>query len=161
VIRYTALRMSDVVGLEVSALTDDGITLPAQRKTDEPVYCALPTFVVSTLRDLIPKASKYFFWTGNGQLETAMKDWSGTMLKLFRAAGIPELWQGGKRSHNWRDTLAMEILEHEEGRLEDAQIALGHKSRKTTEKYYTAISKKRAERVTTLKQKLWNTEMEA
>jgi integrase len=77
------------------------------------------------------------------------------MLKLFRAAGIPEVWQGGKRSHNWRDTLAMEILEDEEGRLEDAQIALGHKSRKTTEKYYTAISKKRAERVTQLKKKLW------
>jgi len=39
--------------------------------------------------------------------------------------------------------------------LEDAQIALGHKSRKTTEKYYTAITKKRSERVTVLKKKLW------
>ena len=51
--------------------------------------------------------------------------------------------------------LATEILEDEEGRLEDAQIALGHKSRKTTEKYYTAITKKRSERVTVLKKKLW------
>jgi integrase len=72
------------------------------------------------------------------------------MLKLFKAAGIED-----KRSHSWRDTLATEILEHDEGRLEDAQIALGHKSRKTTEKYYTAITKKRAERVTALKQMLW------
>lgn len=158
VLRFAALRISDVVALEVSNLNDDGITLPAQRKTDEPVHCALPPLVVQSLRNLTPKSPRYFFWTGNGQVETAMKDWSATMLKLFRAAGMPELWQGGKRSHNWRDTLAMEILEHEEGRLEDAQIALGHKSRKTTEKYYTAVSKKRAERVTTLKQKLWENE---
>jgi integrase/recombinase XerD len=158
VLRFTALRISDVVALEVANLEDEGIALPAQRKTDEPVYCALPPSVVSTLRSLKPKSERYFFWTGNGQLETAMKDWSGMMLKLFRAAGVPELWQGGKRSHNWRDTLAMEILEHDEGRLEDAQIALGHKSRKTTEKYYTAISRKRAERVTALKKELWEKE---
>jgi integrase len=155
VLRYTALRMSDVVSLEIANFKDGGITLPAQRKTDEPIYCALKPSVVEALRRFEPKSEKYFFWTGNGQLDSALKDWSATMLKLYRAAGFPELWQGGKRSHNWRDTLAMEILEHEDGRLEDAQIALGHRSRKTTEKYYTALSKKRAERVTALKQKLW------
>jgi integrase/recombinase XerD len=158
VLRYSALRMSDVVSLEISSVKDDGITLAAQRKTDESVHCALRPDVIQALRGFQPKSEKYFFWTGNGQLETALKDWSATMLKLFRAAGFAELWQGGKRSHNWRDTLAMEILEHEEGRLEDAQIALGHKSRKTTEKYYTSLSKKRAERVTILKQKLWENE---
>jgi len=75
------------------------------------------------------------------------------MQKLFQAAGIEN-----RRSHSWRDTLAMEILESEDGRLEDAQIALGHRSRQTTEKYYTAMSKKRAERVTELKRKLWKAE---
>ena len=156
--RFAALRISDMVSLEVESLKDDGIMVKAQRKTDAPVYCALPPVAVAALKDFIPKAEKYFFWTGNGELETACKDWSATMLKLFRAAGIPETWQGGKRSHNRRDTLATEILEHDEGRLEDAQIALGHKSRKTTEKYYTAITKKRTERVTALKQRLWETE---
>jgi integrase len=153
--RYSALRISDTVSLEIQSLGDEGITIKAQRKTEAPVYCALPTGVIAALRSFTPKSDRYFFWTGNGQLETACKDWSATMLKLFRAAGIPENWQGGKRSHNWRDTLATEILEDDEGRLEDAQIALGHKSRKTTEKYYTAITKKRTERVTALKQKLW------
>lgn len=153
--RFSALRISDTVSLEIQNLTEEGITIKAQRKTETPVYCALPPVVITALQSFTPKSEKFFFWTGNGQLETACKDWSATMLKLFRAAGIPENWQGGKRSHNWRDTLATEILEDDEGRLEDAQIALGHKSRKTTEKYYTAITKKRTERVTTLKQKLW------
>jgi integrase len=156
--RFSALRISDTVALEVDSLTGSGITIRAQRKTDAPVYCGLPTIAVAALGSFEPKSKKYFFWTGNGQLETACKDWSANMLKLFRAAGIPEVWQGGKRSHNWRDTLAIEILEHEEGRLEDAQIALGHKSRKTTEKYYTSITKKRSERVTELKQMLWEKE---
>jgi integrase len=149
--KYSALRLSDTVSLEVVSLQDDGIMVRAQRKTDEPVYSPLPPAVIGELRQLKPTSAKYFFWTGNGQLETATKRWSATMLKLFRAAGIPE----GKRSHNWRDTLATEILEDDEGRLEDAQIALGHKSRKTTEKYYTAITKRRTERVTELKKKLW------
>jgi integrase len=153
--RFSALRISDTVSLEIQSLNDEGITIRAQRKTDAPVYCALPPVVIAALRSFTPKSEKYFFWTGNGQLETACKDWSATMLKLFRKAGIPETWEGGKRSHNWRDTLATEILEDDEGRLEDAQIALGHKSRKTTEKYYTAITKKRTERVTALKRKLW------
>jgi integrase len=153
--RFSALRISDTVALELNTLTDDGVMVKAQRKTDAPVFCALPPVVVDALRGFKPKSARYFFWTGNGQLETACKDWSATLLKLFRAAKIPEVWQGGKRSHNWRDTLATEILEDDQGRLEDAQIALGHKSRKTTEKYYTAITKRRSERVTALKRKLW------
>jgi integrase len=156
--RFSALRISDMVSLEVESVDDNGIKIKAQRKTDAPVYCALPPVAIGALKDFTPKSARYFFWTSNGELETASKDWSATMLKLFRAAGIPETWQGGKRSHNWRDTLATEILEDDEGRLEDAQIALGHRSRKTTEKYYTAITKKRTERVTALKRKLWLTD---
>jgi integrase len=156
--RFSALRISDMVALEIENMKDDGIVVQAQRKTDEPVYCALPRSVIEALNSFPPKSAKYFFWSGTGELETASKHWSAVLLKLFRAAGIPEVWQGGKRSHNWRDTLATEILEDDEVRLEDAQIALGHKSRKTTEKYYTVITKKRTERVTVLKKKLWDAE---
>lgn len=156
--RYSALRISDMVSLEVESLQNSGIMVKAQRKTDAPVYCELPPVAIAALKEFTPKSARYFFWTGNGELETASKDWSATMLKLFRAAGIAETWQGGKRSHNWRDTLATELLEDDDGRLEDAQIALGHKTRKTTEKYYTSITKKRTERVTALKHKIWQSE---
>ena len=145
VLRYAALRISDVVGLEVESLRDGGVLVKAQRKTDNPVFCALPPFVIKALRAFPSKSKEYFFWSGNGEIQSWCRHWSATMLKLFRSAGIDR-----KRSHNWRDTLAIEILEDDEGRLEDAQIALGHKSRKTTEKYYTAITKKRTERVTAL-----------
>jgi hypothetical protein len=53
--RYSALRISDVVGLEVASLQDDGILVKAQRKTDNPVFCALPPFVVAALRSTPPK----------------------------------------------------------------------------------------------------------
>lgn len=51
----------------------------------------------------------------------------------------------GKRAHEWRDTLAIEVLEGG-GSLDDVQLLLGHKSRKTTEKYYVALTKKRMEK---------------
>jgi integrase len=157
---YSALRLSDVVSLEVASIIEEngesGIHLKAQRKTDAPVFCALPPAVVAALSKFAPKSPRYFFWTGNGQLETASKDWSAKMLRLFRAAGFPEKWQGGPRSHHWRDTMAMAILESEGGTLEHAQIALGHKTRRTTEKYYTALTKKRTEPVTEIKRKLWS-----
>ena len=82
--RFSALRISDTVALEVGRLTDEGVEVKAQRKTDAPVSCALPPLVVAALRSFEPKSARYFFWTGNGQLETACKDWSATMLKLFQ-----------------------------------------------------------------------------
>ena len=86
-------------------------------------------------------------------METAAKDWSQKLLKLLKAAGIP----GGYRSHAFRDTLATTILENG-GTLDDAQIALGHRSRKTTEKYYVTMTKRRAENVNNLKVKMWESD---
>jgi integrase len=51
--------------------------------------------------------------------------------------------------------MAMRILE-KGGTMEDAQVALGHRSRKTTEKYYTEITKRRAELANGIKRELWN-----
>ena len=61
------------------------------------------------------------------------------MRQLYVEAGIE-----GKRTHEWRDTLAIEV--EVGGTLEDVQLLLGHKSRKTTEKYYLAVTKKRMEK---------------
>jgi integrase len=55
------------------------------------------------------------------------------MRQLYVEAGIE-----GKRTHEWRDTLTIEVLEGG-GTLEHVQLLLGHKSRKTAEKYYVAV----------------------
>jgi integrase len=151
---FAAPRISDVVQLEVQHLTDEGIFLPRQQKTDEPVSFVLPPFVVNSLRRLTPKSERYFFWSGNGQAESAAKHWSAMLLKLFRAAGIPD----GQRSHEWRDTMATKLMSEEGGRLEDAQLALGHTERRTTEKHYAGLVKKRYDALNELKRKMWEKE---
>jgi integrase len=150
---FGAPRIADVVQLEVGDLADDGIMI-RQQKTDEPVFVSLPPFVVDALRKLTPKSDRYFFWSGNGQAESAAKHWSGELLKLYRAAGIPS----GQRSHEWRDTLATKILSDEAGRMEDAQLALGHENLRTTEKYYAGLARARYEAANKIKQKIWEKE---
>ena len=72
------------------------------------------------------------------------------MRQLYVEAGIE-----GKRTHEWRDTLATEVLEGG-GTLEDVQLLLGHKSRKTTEKYYVALTKKRMEKAIEARRRTWD-----
>jgi integrase len=135
--RYGALRLVDVVTLRTDALAEDGLMIASQEKNDVPIFVPLPPFVIDLLRKLTPKSDDYFFWTGTSTIKTAVNDWSEKMRRLYHAAKIE-----GKRTHQWRETLAIEVREGG-GSLEDVQLLLGHKSRKTTEKYYVAITKSR------------------
>jgi integrase len=148
--RYSALRLVDVVTLRTDALMKDGLMITAQEKNEEPVFVPLPPFVIELLNKIAPKSAKYFFWTGTSTIKTAVNDWSEKMRKLYEGAGIE-----GKRTHEWRDTLAIEVLEGG-GSLEDVQLLLGHKSRKTTEKYYVAVTKKRMEKAIEARRRTWD-----
>lgn len=88
-------------------------------------------------------------------IKTAVNDWSEKMRRLYIEAGIQ-----GKRTHEWRDTLAIEVLEGG-GSLEDVQLLLGHKSRKTTEKYYVALTKKRMEKAIEARRHTWDADSTA
>jgi len=138
--RYSGLRLVDVVTLRTDALREDGLMIASQEKNEQPVFVPLPPFVLDLVRRLPPKSRDCFFWTGTSTIKTAVNDWSEKMRRLYVEAGIE-----GKRSHEWRDILAIEVLEGG-GSLEDVQLLLGHKSRKTTEKYYVALTKKRLEK---------------
>src|ERR1700680_5042522 len=124
--------------------------ITSQEKNEQPVFVPLPPFVLDLVRKLPPKSSDYFFWTGTSTIKTAVNDWSEKMRRLYVEAGIE-----GKRSHEWRDTLAIEVLEGG-GSLEDVQLLLGHKSRKTTEKYYVALTKKRMEKAIEARRRTWD-----
>jgi len=86
VLRLSGLRISDAVKIERSQLVTgsdgDGFGLSVfQQKVQRTVYIPLPDGrhgtddVVSALRALPPKSEKYFFWTGNGGLDTATTNW--------------------------------------------------------------------------------------
>jgi len=148
--RYSGLRLVDVVTLRTDALADDGLMIASQEKNEEPVFVPLPPFVIELVEHLPIKSKDYFFWTGTSTIKTAVNDWSEKMRRLYEAAGIE-----GKRTHEWRDTLAIEVLEGG-GSLEDVQLLLGHKSRKTTEKYYVALTKKRMEKAIEVRRRTWD-----
>ena len=148
--RYSGLRLVDVVTLRTDSLREDGLMIMSQEKNEQPVFVPLPAFVLDLLRKLPPKSAKYFFWTGTSTIKTAVNDWSEKMRQLYVEAGIE-----GKRTHEWRDTLAIEVLEGG-GTLEDVQLLLGHKSRKTTEKYYVALTKKRMEKAIEARRRTWD-----
>ena len=148
--RYSGLRLVDVVTLRTDALADDGLMIASQEKNEQPVFVPLPPFVIDLLRRVSPKSKDYVFWTGTSTIKTAVNDWSEKMTRLYVGAGIE-----GKRTHEWRDTLAIEVLEGGES-LEDVQLLLGHKSRKTTEKYYVALTKKRMEKAIDARRRTWD-----
>lgn len=61
----------------------------------------------------------------------------------------------GNRTQEWRDALAIEVLEGG-GTLEDVQLLPGHKSRKTMEKHYVALTKKRMEKAIEARRRTWD-----
>lgn len=152
---YAAPRITDVAAMEIARLDDDGIEYWTH-KTGSWVYAALPPSLVRHLRmGFKPRSPKYFFWTGNGTPRSTSNYYSGALLAAYRAAGIPEKYQGGPRSHEFRDTSATKLLEQPGGRLEDAQLALNHQQRDTTEQHYIQQSKLRYEQVNAKKREMW------
>jgi integrase len=143
VLKFAALRISDVVRLEKDHIKDLELRRRA-KKNFQPVELRVTDELLMALNGFEHKSQRYFFWTGYGDWETAAKDWSGRILKLWRAASI----EGGerRRSHAFRATLVDGVLSLPNGTMEDAQILLGHKRLTTTLHYYASLSKKRREK---------------
>ena len=148
-LRYTGLRFSDAVGCPVQRLKDGKIWLYTQ-KTGQHVYCPLPEFVVKEL-EAAPKVSeRYWFWTGEGKLETARKKWSESLAALFRLAEV----EGG-HAHRFRDTFAVELLLNGTP-IENVQAFLGHASVRVTEKHYAPWVRERQERAEADVKRSWD-----
>jgi integrase/recombinase XerD len=137
-LRYTGLRISDAVGCAVDRLQNGKLFLYTQ-KTGQHVYCPLPAFVVSELETVPRVNDRYWFWTGNGEIETARKKWSESLANLFEAAEV----QNG-HAHRFRDTFAVELLKAGTP-IERVSIFLGHSSVKITEKHYNPWNRARQE----------------
>ena len=138
-LRYTGLRIGDAVGCPVDRLANGKLRLYTQ-KTGTHVHVPIPDFVVEEL-ELAPKLSvRYWFWTGNGKLQTAIADWQGRLKAIFDNAKI----EGGY-AHRFRDTFATELLLAGVP-LERVSVLLGHQSVKITEKHYSPWIRERQEK---------------
>lgn len=172
-LRYSGLRIGDAVTCTVDRLANGKLRLYTQ-KTGTHVHCPLPEFVVKEL-EAIPKMSeRYWFWTGNGKPQTAIGDWQGRLLDLFKDMKVKQFAlannikanearkaleaKGVKfaegHAHRFRDTFAVELLLAGVP-LERVSILLGHTSVKITEKHYAPWVRERQEQAEADVKRTW------
>ena len=153
-LRYTALRISDVATLTKGRVRDGEIhvrTLKNGKVVKLPVHSQLQAAL-----DVLPEPlgsngnSKYFFWSGNGTKRSMIRDATRTLAAVFKASGVE-----GAHAHRFRHTLATEIL-IAGGSLEDAADVLGN-SPNIINKHYSKWCRGRQERISALVDAIFGT----
>jgi site-specific recombinase XerD len=144
VMRYAALRISDVVKLERASVKSNKVFLYTE-KNGNPVYVWIPSGVQDALQQLsVPKGnvgvSRHFFWSGQGSLRAAIRSATRTLARVFQISGVEH-----GHAHRFRHTLATELLEAG-ATLEDVALILGN-SPNTVRKHYAQFSAKRQDRI--------------
>jgi integrase len=106
--RWSGLAIKDAVALAHDRLDERGALFLRRAKTGVPVFVPLPPAVVFLLRALPPLSPSYFFWSGHGDLSSAVKGYQRSFRKLFRLADIRNADGTRKRchSHMFRETAA-------------------------------------------------------
>jgi integrase len=140
VMRWTGLRITDVLMLPRKALVGNRLTLKTQ-KTKDFTLPVLPDHVVEALLAIQPRPGvvdpAYFFWSRRSTPHTLGKRWAARIsilnehLSLVDEQGQPMRFH----SHMLRDTYAVEMLLAGVA-LEDVSKLLTHASVRTTEKHY-------------------------
>jgi len=153
--RYTGLAIGDAVTLERAAISFDAgkkITriVTARAKTGVDVSIPIPADLASELAGVASGNPRYVFWqTGNGERESAVKQWHKDLKQVFEKAGMPD-----GHPHQLRDTAAVEWL-NAGIPLEEVSRLLGHASIRTTERHYAPWVKSRQDRLDSLVMATW------
>jgi len=159
--RWSGLSIRDAVRLERSCLSDQNELFLYRAKTGLPVYVPVPDEIAQALRNIPPGPApnpRYFFWSGNGKLKSAVGNWQRSLRRVFALADL-RYEDGAKKRchpHMFRDTFAVECLLAGVP-LEEVSILLGHKSVKITEKHYLPWVKARQEQLQQDIRKAWIT----
>ena len=151
-LRYSGMRISDAVALSADRLKGNKLFLYTA-KTGTPVYTVLPDSIVKALEASPRVTSKLYFWTGQGKLETAVKDWQKKLRVIFDLAEVSK-GDGNAVAHRFRDTFAVELLLAGVP-IERVSILLGHQSVRITEKHYNPWVRSRQEQLEADVKRAW------
>jgi integrase/recombinase XerC len=132
-LRFSGLRIIDAVGCQIEWVKGGRVRL-ITRKTGVHIDVEMPPHVTNALAAIPPASDLYFFWTGNGAIETATKDWQKKLANIFDGAGIND-----GHAHRFRDTFAVAMLESGKS-LQAVADALGN-SLQVTQRHYNPWSK--------------------
>jgi integrase len=145
VMRYAGLRISDAVALDHTQLVKrehgDGwaIKIMSQQKTKEWVRVPITREVVDALHGLNFKGErdgrKFWFYTGNGERDTAVNNWRERMSNLFKLAQLDKPFAHPASSHTWRHTFSISMLNSGVD-IKMVSRWLGHSSTRVTEAHY-------------------------
>lgn len=153
-LRYSGLRIRDVVTLRRDRINGDGKLFLYTAKTGTPVRLPLPTIVTEGL-DRIPIAPgvAHFFWSGESKPKSAVGDWQRSLARVFKLARVSK-----GHAHRFRDTFAVELLLAGVP-LERVSILLGHQSVKVTEKHYSPWVSARQEQLEADVRRTWDVDL--
>jgi integrase len=147
-LRYSGLRIGDAVALSRDRIVDGKLFLYTA-KTGTPVYCPLPDFVLTALEAAPRTSEKFFFWTGDSKLKSAVGDWQRSLGKLFKLAQVPD-----GHAHRFRHTFAVELLLAGVP-MERVSVLLGHSSVRVTERHYAPWVRARQEQLEADVRRTW------
>ena len=120
------------------------------QKTGVPVHGVLPDFEVRVLEVTPRCAPNYFFWSGRGKLDSAVRSWQTRLRKLFKLANV-----ANGHAHRFRDSFGVELLLAGIP-IERVSVLLGHQSVKVTEKHYNPWVRSRQEQLEADLQRAWS-----
>lgn len=145
--RWSGLACMDAATLRRDLLNDNNnLTRVERNKTGNGVFVPLPPAVAEMLRALPNDHPDYFFWNPNRMKKTSIVCMFGDWLRtVFDRAGVPHGHEE-MLSHRFRHTFAVEMLLAGVG-IERVSKLLGHKTTRTTEKYYSAWVKERQQKL--------------
>jgi site-specific recombinase XerD len=136
--RWSGLACIDAATLPRNLLrVDNNLTQVHRTKTDAEVFIPLPPTVAQMLRAHANDHPDYFFWNPDRMKKTSLICQFGDWLRLvFDKAGVKH-GQQEMLSHRFRHTFAVELLLAGMP-IEQVSKLLGHKTVRTTERYYSA-----------------------
>ena len=143
------MRIGDAVQCGPDRIKAGRLFLYTQ-KTGVPVQWVLPDFVAREIEAAPGKSERFFFWTGEPKLRTAISIWQRSPHTLCELAGI----QCG-HAHRFRDTFPVELLLTGIP-LERVSVLLGHQSVRITERHYSPWVRSRQEQLESDSQRAWS-----
>ena len=134
VLRWTGLRIRDVVTLSRSAVDQRYVTVRTHKNGK---HVQLPVHPEMNDALLNLKSGDYFFWSGFGDPRSCVGDWQRTLRRLGEIAGVHVY------AHRWRHTFATQLLSKGVPVSEVAAI-LGNSPRIVEKHYSQWISARQA-----------------